>query len=125
MTPTVGRIVHYRLTAADAEAVNRRRADAFAKIENMRKHRPGFQAHIGNPASEGQTVAMMIVAVWGDDCVNGQVFLDGNDSLWVTSRMYGPEPGEWRWAPRIEGAARARKDQREPMESLTAVGADG
>ena len=36
------------------------------------------------------------------DGVNGQVFLDGNDSLWVTSAKEGTTPGTWCWPERVE-----------------------
>lgn len=35
---------------------------------------------------------------WQDEPgINGQVFLDGNDTLWVTSADEGTEPGQWSW----------------------------
>lgn len=100
--PTVGRIVHYALSATDAEQANRRRARHEA-----RQHQPGgdewprsAQAHVGNKANEGDVVPMLIVRCWGGDCVNGQAFLDGNDVLWLTSRNEGTEPGTWCWPAR-------------------------
>lgn len=100
--PTIGRIVHYRLSADDAEQANRRR-----KPHAARDHQPGgdlwptqAQAHVGNEAREGTYVPMLIVATWGGTTVNGQAFLDGNDVLWVTSRQEGTAPGTWTWPPR-------------------------
>ena len=60
----------------------------------------GAQAHIGNDAKEGDTFPMLIVKTWGDtetSCVNGQVFLDGNDVLWATSVSVGDGPHAWSW----------------------------
>ena len=36
--------------------------------------------------------------------VNGQVFLDGDDSLWVTSIKEGTESGTWEWPKKEESA---------------------
>jgi hypothetical protein len=100
--PTVGRIVHYKLTAEQADEISRRRV---AKPWEP-GWPPGSQAHVGNPVAEGDVVAMVVVRVWPDefgpgvDGVNGQVLLDGNDSLWVTSGQEGTEPGQWQWPPR-------------------------
>lgn len=33
--------------------------------------------------------------------VNGQVFLDGNDVLWVTSVVQGDKPGQWHEPERV------------------------
>ena len=91
MIPTVGRIVLYTLTEDDAEHINRRRMI-------------GAQAHIGNDVAGGYEFPMIIVQPWGADptsAVNGQVFLDGNDTFWATSRWAGEGPGTWRWPPRI------------------------
>ena len=50
-----------------------------------------------NEAKEDQILPMVIVGIWSDNCVSGQVFLDGNDSLWVTSAQQGNEPGNWNY----------------------------
>lgn len=99
--PTVGRIVYYKISAQDAEEINRRRDDfnankAETKLENWQK---GAQAHVGNAVSEGQIYAMIIVAVWSDECINGKVFLDGNDDFWALSRNKGEGNGNWDWMP--------------------------
>jgi hypothetical protein len=92
---TVGRTVLYTLSEQDAEEINRRRWPAWA------------QAHIGNPAAAGDEVPLVVVRVWphefGENVpgVNGQAFLDGNDTLWVTSAKEGTEPGTWAWPPRV------------------------
>lgn len=109
MTPTVGRFVHYTLNEADAEAINRRRDDfqAFQR-SHAHPHEPGqpgatgHQAHVGNAARAGQTYAALVVCVFeGAEVANLQVFLDGNDSYWATSRKEGDAPGTWMWPPRV------------------------
>lgn len=84
--PSVGRLVHYRLSAKDAETINHRRTQ-----------------HVGNPANEGDILPMIMVRVWPGDThgVNGQVLLDGNDQLWVTSVAEGDGPGTWSSPPRV------------------------
>ncbi|MCZ4066445.1 hypothetical protein O1W71_02025 [Microbacterium sp. H37-C3] len=103
----VGRIVHYKLSEQDAEAINRRRSDRLAYQSNPYNdprvaYKPtGFQVHHGNPAAAGDVLPMLIVRVWNDEVVNGQVFLDGNDSLWVTSVPSGDGQRRWTWPPRV------------------------
>lgn len=99
--PSVGRIVHYHLFKDEADKTNARRADATKNVNKMREERPGFQAHVGNSVYEGEVVPMIITKAWSADCVNGQVLLDGNDSLWVTSASKGDQPGQWQWPPRL------------------------
>ena len=100
--PTIGRVVHYRLSEADAEAINqtRSRAKALARVGALL---PGLQAHDGNPVRAGDPFPMIIVAVWGsgrDAPVNGQVLLDGPDQFWACTRSLGDGPGTWSWPPR-------------------------
>ncbi len=90
-----GLMVLYRLTVEDAKATNMRREDARQNRDKMLAERPGFQAHVGNGVSEGETVPMTITCVWPDKSVSGQVFLDGSDSLWVREVTEGEGPGEW------------------------------
>ncbi len=83
--PTIGRIVHYTLNEQDA-----------SRIKDIR----GFGSVVGNVPEAGQVLPMLIVRTWGDtpeSPVNGQVFLDGNDVLWVTSRLVGEGPGHFAW----------------------------
>lgn len=106
MIPSVGRIVHYTLTADDAEQANRRRKDARNNIAKHREDRLGYVAHFGNDAAEGQVYPALIVRVWGEQpteqvSVNLQVFLDGNDVLWVTSAGQGDGLRQWHEPPRI------------------------
>jgi hypothetical protein len=108
MQPTVGRIVHYTLTTDNAEQINRRRTTGKAIADRIPdgKWPAGAQAHIGNGAHAGDVLPLLICRVWPDEYgpgvpgVNGQVFLDGNDQLWVTSAKEGTDPGTWAWPPR-------------------------
>lgn len=91
----IGTVVSYTLTADDAASVNRRRATSSL---SRLAHRvtDGVQLHVGNPAAAGGSYPMVIVRVWGEDdtaAVNGQVILDGTDTLWVTSVKAGEGPG--------------------------------
>lgn len=104
--PSIGRIVHYQLSADDAQQINRRRTTGKSIAERMRAQPvplwpTGTQAHIGNEVHEGGVYPMLIVAIWSADCVNGQVFLDGNDVYWALSRGQGQQPGQWIWPPRV------------------------
>ncbi len=114
--PSIGRIVHYRLSAEDAEQINRRRTTGKSIADRLRIQisdrecmtpllawPPGAQAHIGNDVAEGDTFPMLIVRAWGNtptSAVNGQVFLDGNDVFWATSRTVGDQPGTFSWPTR-------------------------
>lgn len=102
--PSIGRSVHYRLTAAQAAEINRRRTTSASIAERI-KHQVwplGAQAHIGNSHTEGQVLPLTIVVVHDEPLVtvNGQALLDGNDTLWVTSASEGDQPGQWSWPPR-------------------------
>lgn len=84
MKPTIGRIVHYTLGESDVANIKERRGDA----------------HLGNRVEVGQVYPAMIVRVHGDtptSFVNLQVFLDGRDAEWVTSRAVGMGPGTFAW----------------------------
>jgi hypothetical protein len=97
---SIGRIVRYTLNEQNAEDITRRREGdkREAKI-HMCVWPADAQTHIGNPVKAGDTFPMLIVRDWGGN-VSGQVFLDGNDVLWVTSVVEGTEPGTWAWPPR-------------------------
>ena len=104
MTPDLGCMVRYRLTGGDALAVNRRREDfrihAGAVIANT-----GYVGHTGNHVKDGDEFPAMVVRAWSTDAsVNLQVHLDGNDTLWATSREEGDGPGCWHWPPREPAA---------------------
>ncbi len=87
--PAPGRLVLYRLTALDAERINDRRTRTN-----------------GNIAAAGDEFPMIVTRVWSEECVNGQVLLDGDDPLWVSSTTRQnppgtPQPdGRWRWPDR-------------------------
>ncbi|MES2671606.1 MAG: hypothetical protein V4673_14480 [Pseudomonadota bacterium] len=95
MIPTIGRIVHYALTQLDAEAITQRREGQLCtQGESIRR---------GNPVKEGDVFPMMITRAWGDaetSSVNGQLFMDGNDSHWLTSVSVGEGPGKFAWPQR-------------------------
>lgn len=87
--PSIGRIVHYTLTQVDADEINQRRVGT---------------AQTGNQAQEGDVYPAMIVRIFGatpESAVNLQVFLDGNDSYWATSRTLGEGPFYWAWPERV------------------------
>lgn len=106
MTPTIGRIVHLKLSAQCAEEINRRRAGNGDTAAESAIRDAGGVIHKGNPVREGQEFPLLITRVWaehehgGKVAVNGQVFLDGNDVLWATSVVEGDEPGTWHWPER-------------------------
>ena len=103
--PTIGQVVHYKLTAEEAEAINRRRRHAD-ESRVVHQH-TGTVVHTGNPAGSGDVYPMIITKVSATNAdeasaVNGQVFLDGDDTLWVTSALQGSEMGQW-LDPRTQG----------------------
>lgn len=98
--PTVGRIVFYTLTEADADAINKRLDDATNHRLAHSANANGVVVHVGNPAHEGDVLPMIIVRVWDGGFVNGQVFLDGNHTLWKTSIPVGDGPGRFSWPVR-------------------------
>lgn len=91
MKPTIGRIVHYRLSAEDIGRHYEARKNSGLAHNN---HEPG------------DVVPLIIVRVWPDEFgegvpgVNGQAFLDGHDTAWITSAREGTEPGTWSWPER-------------------------
>lgn len=99
---SIGRTVIYKLSAQDATEINRRRTSTQSISDRIKEEKwpIGAQAHIGNGASEGQQFPMVVVAVWTPNCVNGQVFLDGNDTFWALSRGRGDAAGQWDWPQR-------------------------
>jgi hypothetical protein len=104
--PTVGRIVLYRLTESEAAIIRQRRQDAKVNLSQHRNGATGVQIHVGNSVHEGQVFPLVITAIFNPDSpalsVNGQLLLDGNDCLWVTSRPKGDagEFGTWSWPTR-------------------------
>ena len=94
----VGNIVIYCLTEQDVVEINRLRTTGVIikeRIDNNQWH-TGAQAHIGNEATAGQEFPMIVVRTWSSNCVNGQVWLDGTDTLWKTS-VTGSLMGQGNW----------------------------
>lgn len=104
MIPTPGRVVEYTLTEQDAEQIMRRRNDAKAALAAGTVGNTGFVLHFGNDVAAGETYPLVITRAWGDkadSAVNGQVLLDGNDTLWVTSVSQGEGERKFRQFPRV------------------------
>lgn len=93
----IGYIGVYTMTADDANQVNRRRTDAALTmgIENTRippEVRPagapgrlGTQRHVGKDHALGDQLPCIVVFTPDGILADLQVFLDGNDTLWLTS----------------------------------------
>ncbi|MFG2780835.1 hypothetical protein ACGFY7_23645 [Streptomyces prunicolor] len=110
MKPSIGRIVHYTLSQQDADAINKRRADFQAFRSNFsgpsdpgHAGADGHVAHVGNHAAEGDVCPAMVVRVFHPETTtaNLQVFLDGSDTYWATSRTEGEGPSHWAWPERV------------------------
>jgi hypothetical protein len=110
MKPSIGRIVHYTLNQQDADEINKRRADFQAFRSNFsgpsapgQAGADGHIAHIGNHAQEGDVCPAMIVRLFHPETTtaNLQVFLDGNDTFWATSRTLDSGPSHWAWPERV------------------------
>lgn len=104
MIPSVGRIVHYRLSEHDALAITQRRDDA--RRSRIAHDKTGAVVHVGNPVKAGDVYPMLITRIWAEEptettAVQGQVFLDGNDNLWVTSVQQGDGERQWSAPPRV------------------------
>lgn len=83
VVPRAGHMVLYTLSPVDVIYIDRLRSE---------------RSPHANRAEAGQVYPMMIVRVWGEtpeSAVNGQVFLDGDDVLWVTSRTQGHDFGQF------------------------------
>ena len=90
-----GRIVHYVLSDADVETIERSRLTAS----------PGFS---GNRTSPGDHVPAMVVNVLLDSptgMANLTCFLDGHDTHWAASRQFDAEGKQltWHWVERVDG----------------------
>jgi hypothetical protein len=90
----LGNVVLFRLSERDAADVNRRR---LKKRSTPHDWHEGAQRHVGDTVAAGDVFPMIITRCWGadDTIVNGQVLLDGSDTLWVTSRARGELNGAW------------------------------
>jgi len=105
MIPTVGRIVHYSLDALDVERILKDRAERDL-VRGSANLPPKYW---GNQPYLGQAYPAVIVVAWGKDetsMANLQVLLDGEDTLWVTSKgqhldpSTEPDAGHWIAPPR-------------------------
>ena len=96
---SVGRIVHYKLSFLDAAVVNRRRT--YAETSGLKKAALGVMLHHGNQVASGEVLPMIVTRVWPGDNVNGQVFLDGNDTFFVLTVAPGDGEGQWSWPPKV------------------------
>lgn len=93
ITPTKGRIVLYTLNTSDVQRIVSKRA---------------VHGTVGNFTYPGDTYPAMVVRTWGtgpDQAVNLQVFLDGEDTLWATSRHVGDQQGDYSWMDYQKGQA--------------------
>lgn len=89
--PTIGRIVHYTLSAGDVNVIDQR----SPRIVDGQVVR--------NDVRPGQVYPAQVVAVFGSgSTANLVVQLDGVSQYWATSRVEGAagEPGRWIWPPR-------------------------
>jgi len=83
MKPTIGRIVIYRLADHDKETLRARGAS--------------------NPNNGADEAPAVVVRAWSDTCVNLQVLLDGEGTLWLGSVQLADAPDQprrWRWPER-------------------------
>lgn len=84
MIPTIGQFVAYTLSQGDVDQI---RANRGTSGNSLR----------GNAPAAGEVYPMLITRTWGPPsertAVNGQVVLDGNDTLWVTSRIQHLDEG--------------------------------
>jgi hypothetical protein len=99
---TVGQMVLYTLSEGDAVEVNRRRAHATFHLNAHRERADGSQIHVGNEVAGGDVFPMVVVGVEGSGslaAVNGQVMLDGNDTLWVRLVREGSGPATFARMP--------------------------
>lgn len=112
MIPSLGRIVHLRLSESCAAEINRGRAGNGDTAGESAIRDAGGVIRKGNGVREGDIFPLLITKVWDggqtateSTIVNGQVFLDGNDCLWATSVKQGDGPGEWFEPPRVPAPA--------------------
>jgi hypothetical protein len=107
MTVRIGQIVLYRLTATDAEAINRRRIALSEIAERLQTGTwpRGAQAHVGSTVVEGDDVPLVVTRLRevppsaGPSIIgllSGQALLNGTDTFYVEDAGFGPEHGRWR-----------------------------
>ena len=74
MKPSIGRIVIFHCDENQKKSINNFQNDAPA----------------------------IITAVWGEECVNLKILLDGTENLWFTSVTLGTGERQWSWPERVE-----------------------
>lgn len=94
MQPTIGRIVHYKISEQDQQRIT----------ERQNRPLPDGRSPLANSARSGDVFPAVIVRVWDTNpeapLCNLHVLLDGELTHWITSRQEGTEPGTWSWPPR-------------------------
>ncbi|MEU1284922.1 hypothetical protein [Kitasatospora sp. NPDC005856] len=94
MQPTIGRIVHYRLSEQDQQRIT----------AQQNRPLPDGRSPLANSSQAGAVFPAVIVRIWNNNpdapLCNLHVLLDGELTLWVTSRAEGAEQGTWTWPPR-------------------------
>ena len=78
MNPTIGRIVHYKTDESD-------------------KVKMKAASSINGGCNTSEVLPAVVVAVWGESCVNLRVIADGNLDIWKTSVLHGDQQGQWSW----------------------------
>ncbi|MCM2390205.1 hypothetical protein [Streptomyces albipurpureus] len=86
-TPTLGRIVLYRLADTDISYIRSLAAATTPRAPIAELH-------------EGDTMPAVVVRVHQGDLLNLRIILDGQVTPWVTSRPAGTERGTWSWPSR-------------------------
>ena len=85
MTSKIGMIVRYCLSNSDACTVRERRRRHVDRCDDWSDH----EVFAGTDVSTGDVFPMIITRVY-PETVSGQVFLNGNDTLWVEQVSEGP-----------------------------------
>jgi len=88
--PTVGRIVLYRLSQADADRINTRRVYGA-------KGADGSALEEGESVQAGVEYPAVITSVGANGVVNLHVFADGNHGVWAKGVSQGSDGGGWSW----------------------------
>lgn len=110
----IGQMVYYRVSREDADAVNRRRAHAYANLSEHQRLSNGTQIHFGTEIEEGQLLPAIVIRAYnaeekgfarGHDYVSGtdrkfsfsgvadiRVLLPGNDILFVPGAIEDTSP---------------------------------
>lgn len=85
--PSIGQVVHYRLSAGDVAAIDH---------DSPRRTSAGVGV-LRNPVREDDVYPAQVTAVFGPNgTANLVVQLDGTAQYWATSRQPGDGPGQYR-----------------------------